>query len=196
MANWKEFIPFLLKWETGTVRHPSEPLDHLFERARKRGFSSDPDDAGGATQSGVTLTTYKAWCRAHGRSTPSVSDLKAIPFAEWQSILKTMFWDAWRADEIRNQYIAEILVDWVWASGSYGITRPQRIIGVVADGIVGPKTLAAVNAYDSIQSRHLWHKIYADRVAYINEIIRKHPNWEKFRKGWMNRINDLPLDYE
>ena len=67
---------------------------------------------------------------------------------EWLDILKTMFWDRWQADKIKSQKLANILVDWVWGSGVYGIKIPQRILGVKQDGIVGDETLKALNAQD------------------------------------------------
>jgi len=36
--------------------------------------------------------------------------------------MKKNFWDKWKADLIKDQSIANILVDWVWGSGKYGIT--------------------------------------------------------------------------
>ena len=57
-----------------------------------------------------------------------------------------MYWDRWKADEIKSQSIADILVDWIWASEMHGIKIPHDLVGVIPDGIVGPKTLAAVNS--------------------------------------------------
>ncbi len=65
---------------------------------------------------------------------------------QWGVIFKKYYWDKWNADDIKDQNVANILVDWVWASGAYGIKIPQRVLGVDVDGIVGPKTIAAVNA--------------------------------------------------
>jgi hypothetical protein len=31
--------------------------------------------------------------------------------------LKSLYWDKWKADQIKSQSVANILVDWVWASG-------------------------------------------------------------------------------
>lgn len=80
-----------------------------------------------------------------------------------------MYWDRWRADEIKNQSVANILVDWVWASGSHGIKRPQRLLGVKADGIVGKQTLAALNAMDAAT---LFKMIKDDRAKLIDEICK------------------------
>ena len=48
-----------------------------------------------------------------------------------------MYWDRWKADEIKSQSIADILVDWIWASEMHGIKIPHDVFGVIPDGIVG-----------------------------------------------------------
>ena len=106
-------------------------------------------------------------------------------------VLKPHYWDRWKADEIKSQSVANILVDWVWASGAHGIKIPQRLLGVTVDGIVGPKTLAAVNARNP---RELFDMIKIARFDFIEDICRSRPANNKFKRGWMNRINDLRFE--
>ena len=187
MARVESIVPFILKWETGTTGI-SLTNEQLFEKAKLKGFANDPDDLGGATMCGVTLATFAEYCRRKGYPRPTIMRLKAIKYKEWLEILKTMFWDKWRADQINNESIALILVDWVWGSGKYGITIPQKAIGVTADGIVGPKTIAAVNAKDPKQ---LFDLIRKERLAYIERICRSRPTNLKYKRGWLNRLNDI-----
>ena len=171
MANVNKLAPWILKWEGG--------------------FVNDPDDLGGATNKGVTLSTYMQYCRKKGYPVPTVERLKNLSDREWTEILKTMYWDRWKADQIESQSVANILVDWVWASGTHGIKRPQRILGVTVDGIVGNLTLAAVNARDA---KELFFAIKSDRIKFIDEICKARPANEKFRRGWLNRINGLNFE--
>lgn len=187
MARIKSIVPFILKWETGTTGI-GLTNEQLFEKAKLKGFANDPDDLGGATMCGVTLATFTEYCRRKGYPRPTIVRLKAITYKEWLEILKTMFWDKWKADQINNESIALILVDWVWGSGKYGITIPQKAIGVTADGIVGPKTIAAVNAKDPKQ---LFDLIRKERLAYIEKICRSRPTNLKYKRGWLNRLNDI-----
>ena len=187
MADIKNFIPFFLKKEGG--------------------FTNDPTDRGGATNKGVTIATYEAYCKKKGLPRPSVADLKHISDAHWYDIIKTMFWDKWRADDIHSQKVANILVDWALASGIHGIKKPQALLGVVADGIVGNKTLSAVNFADPDQ---LFEAIFKERVKFINGVVsRSVAAYEKkigrkatekellkytqkrFLSGCMNRLNDI-----
>lgn len=171
MANSSKLVPFILQWEGG--------------------FVNDPDDLGGATNMGVTIGTYEAYCRKKGYPKPTIERLKNLTKEDWAEIFKTMYWDRWKADEIKNQSVANILVDWVWASGVHGIKRPQKLLGVVADGLVGSKTIAAINAADP---RKLFDAIKADRAKFIDEICKARPKNEKYRKGWMNRINAIKYE--
>ena len=87
-----------------------------------------------------------------------------------------------------------MIVDWVWASGQgIGIKRVQKLLGVTADGIVGPKTLAAVNNADP---KELFTKVYNARAAHFNAIVKANPSQKKWLKGWMNRINYIYNLYE
>ncbi len=187
MAKFENFIPFLIFWET-SVKDPSLPNEQLFAKAAGRGIASDPDDRGGATMVGITIGTYREYCSRKKKPTPTTSTLSNLTYKEWLEILKTMFWDRWQADQIADQRVAEILVDWVWTSGSYGITIPQRLLGVKADGIVGPKTLAALNRQDPIA---LFQKIKQSRLTYIDQICLRCPTNTKFRPAWLRRINSL-----
>lgn len=185
-------IPFILKWETGAVKKSEESMIELFARAKKTGWSDDPNDLGGQTMCGVTLSTYKSYCRKKGFPTPSAIGLKEITYSEWKDVLKTLFWDRWKADEIKSQKIANFLVDWVWASGLYGIKLPQELLEVKADGVVGDKTLAAVNAQDPDE---FLLRLYARRTEYYNRLVAQKPTQKKWLKGWMNRLNDI-MKYE
>lgn len=171
MANVSKLVPFILKWEGG--------------------FVNDPDDLGGATNKGITFATYKRYRKKKGMPEPTIEDLKGITDAEWTEILKTMYWDRWEADFINNQSIANILVDWFWCSGIHGIKRPQKLLNVTVDGIVGEKTIAAVNAADP---KDLFEKIKQERFSFIDEICKARPANEKFSKGWLNRINDFTFE--
>ena len=170
MANVNQLAPFILKWEGG--------------------FVNDPADLGGATNMGVTIGAWKS-CGydKDGDGDIDVDDLRLLTREDVVNrVLKPHYWDRWKADDIKSQSVVNILVDWVWASGAHGIKIPQRLLGVSVDGIVGPKTLAAVNARNP---RELFDMIKIARFDFIEDICRKRPANNKFKRGWMNRINDI-----
>lgn len=191
MANIEHFIPFLIKWEAGIIKKSNETNESVFQRARKTGWADDPDDLGRQTMMGVTMATYEEFCRKKSYPRPTAERLMNLSYNDWKCILKELYWDRWNADEIRSQSIAEIVCDWVWASGSHGIKIPQRLIGVTVDGIVGPKTIVAVNGKNP---RELFDMIKIARFDFIEEICRKRPANNKFKRGWINRINDFVFE--
>lgn len=190
MADVEKLIPHIIKWEAGIAQRQGESLYSLFERAKNSGLANDKDDLGGLTMVGVTYGTFEAYCRKKCIK-PTPFKLQTIDYSNWLDILKTLYWDRWKADEINNQSVANILVDWVWASGVHGIKRPQRLLGVTADGIVGKNTLKAVNEYDS---EELFAGIVFDREQFIDEIVRARPRNAKFKQGWLNRIRDFKYE--
>lgn len=166
MADVKLLTPFILKWEGG--------------------FVDDKDDLGGATNMGVTIATYKEYCKRKGCPEPTIEKLRMLKEDEWTEILKTMYWNRWCGDKISNQSIANILVDWVWASGVHGIKIPQKILGVASDGVVGKITIEKVNSY--LPQAELFREIQQARFDFVDRICKSRSANEKFRKGWNNRI--------
>lgn len=189
MAKVELLAPYIRKWEGG--------------------FVNDPADRGGATNMGVTIGTFEAYCHKKGYPRPTVERLKKLTPTEWTDILKTMYWDRWQADKIKSQKVANILVDWVWGSGVHGIKIPQRILGVAVDGVVGEKTLQALNAQDPDK---LFQAIYEARRKFLLDITessikryeakigRKATEAEllrytnkRFLRGWYNRLEDIKV---
>lgn len=164
MAHAELLQPFILQWEGG--------------------FVNDPLDRGGATNKGITIGTFR---RFFGKDA-TVEQLKRITDDQWLHIFKSGYWDRWKADRIKNQSVADILVDWVWASGVYGIKIPQRVLGVVDDGVVGEKTLAALNEQNP---EEFFQRIREERIKFVEDIVRRNPTQGRFLKGWKNRINDI-----
>lgn len=196
MADIRKLAPILLKWEAGALpekyitRDVAVPitLEQQWEIARKKGFSNDPDDAGGPTMCGITIATYKRYCKTKGKPEPTVAQLKAITLAEWLDILRTFYWDKMQADKIRNQSVANLCVDNVWGSGPGYIKQIQLVAGVTPDGIVGTKTLAAIN---NANQRQLFARLAEKRrVFYMNICMSRNSN-KKFLTGWMRRLADF-----
>ena len=168
MAKVELLLPFILKWEGG--------------------FVNDPHDSGGATNMGVTFATYAIYCKKKGYSQPTVQRLRNISKDQVTDILKVMYWDRWKADQINSQSVANALVDWVWCSGVHGIKIPQRALGLKNDGIVGPISLAAVNNADP---KKLFDTIQDERELFLIDIADRRPTQRRFIKGWLNRVNNL-----
>lgn len=161
MASFDKYAPKLKQWEGG--------------------FGNHPNDTGGATMCGVTLATFRQY---YGED-KTVADLRAMTEAQWRHIMKGGFWDKCWADQIRSQAVAEIIVDWVVNSGPAMIKKVQGIVGTRQDGVMGPKTLAAINA---AKAQLLHFNVKAARAAYYETIVRNRPANMTFYDGWLNRL--------
>ena len=153
------------------------------------GFVNDPNDRGHATNHGITLATWrKVGYDKDGDYDIDADDIRKLTKADFLFILRRYYWNRWQADFIKYQSIANILVDWVWASGKWGVIIPQKLLNVTADGLVGPETLYAVNTANHIT---LLQQIYNARINFIENIIKNDPTQQKFEKGWMRRLGEI-----
>lgn len=167
MADYRQLIPTILKYEGG--------------------YASNIDGKT-CTMKGITLATF----RNHYGKGKTCNDLRRITDEQWVYVFKNSYWDRWKADSIENQAIANLLVDWVFTSGVYGIRYPQGVLGVTVDGKVGPKTLAAINNHPD--KKHLFKLLWERRKKHFEAIARSNPSKKKFLKGWLKRLS--AFEYE
>lgn len=163
MANYKTLAPFIRYYEGG--------------------FVNDKDDPGGATNKGVTLTTFRS---IFGKNR-TINDLKNITTAQWDITFKKYFWDKCKADTINNQSIANMLVDFAWHSGlGNAVPIMQKVVGFnKQDGIVGNMTITAINTYPN--QKALFESLKKARMDFL----KRRKMWWKFGKGWSNRVNAI-----
>ena len=168
MADIKKLAPIIAKWEGGYV--------------------NDPFDRGGATNMGITLSTWQAQgYDKDGDGDIDKDDVRLLDYNDFAVILR-LYWNRWLADLIEDQQVADILVDWVWGSGKWGIIIPQRLLGVEDDGRVGKITLSAVNNRIPYEfHRQVWDA----RKQFLLGIVKRNPSQKKFINGWLNRLNDF-----
>jgi lysozyme family protein len=204
MAKVDPFIPKIFPWETGKTIDKATEVKMAFDKA----------DPGGYTKFGITLATWiTRGYDKDGDGDIDKDDLALLNVEDYEKMVKINFWDQWRADYINSQSIAEMLVDWVWASGSYGIREPQKMLGLKADGVVGMVTINAINNYPNQEELH--KMIYRARFDFIDRItlysiqsferkIGRTPTsdelneytFQRFQQGWKNRIIDLFKDFK
>ena len=169
MADINKLVPLIFKWEGN--------------------WSDNKNDKGGATNMGITLSTWKSQgYDKDGDGDIDINDLKLITKQDVVELLRKGYWNRWKADQIKNQSIANLLVDWVWNSGIHGIKIPQRVLGVTADGIVGIKTINTINKSNS---EILFNKLKQARREFFIKIAKNDKTQLVFLKGWLNRLDDF-----
>jgi len=141
-------------------------------------------DRGGMTYAGIARRMnpqWPGWALIDRGETPPAALVRDFYRAGW--------WSPIRGDEILNQAVAYTLYSFATNSSAYGAPKTavklaQIVVGTTPDGIVGPKTVAAINAMDS----ELFLAKYAlARIARYTEIVNRDRSQLKFLLGWLNR---------
>ena len=137
------------------------------------GYVNDPSDRGGETKYGISKRSY-----------PSV-DIKNLTTDEAKAIYKRDYWDKVKGDEIASQKVAFELFDTAVNMGVRTSSKlMQGCVGSHPDGIIGNKTLEAIN---SVDEELLLLRFKLAKIARYAYITKKRPANKKFLLGWINR---------
>lgn len=174
MAKIELLAPITFKWEGGYQCQPED----------KGNYNSRGELVG--TKYGVSAMAYES----HYSKVPTKADMQNLTPEQGAFVLQS-YWNGCKAGVINNQSIANLLVDFNYNSGGIAIKKIQTILGLNADGIVGEKTIAAINAADSSE---LFAKLWKCRKQYLQDIVVKKPELQKYLTGWLNRLNDFKFN--
>lgn len=160
------------------------------------GYANVKGDRGGETYAGITKVYHPNWegWKIIEKYKPLKYQQK-IKDTELERLMKVFYkktyWDIIQGDLYDSQIIAEFIYDYSVHSGpKRAITKLQGFLGVVADGKVGKLTIAALN---SKNPKILFEQLKRERYNFLLA-LSKQPNQEKFRKGWLNRINNFKYE--
>lgn len=153
------------------------------------GYTNNPDDHGGPTNYGITLSTLQF---ARGDANLDATDVRRLTYEEAVDIYKRLYATPflWIEDASVYKFVLNAAVQ----HGVPAATRLlQRALQVKDDGRIGPATKAA---YTSTPAAVLLQRLVIERLRYYADIIRAKPSQRTFAAGWMARIaNDLsPLE--
>lgn len=148
-------------------------------------FENDAIDVGGCTKVGLTLNDLKKY---YNNQNLSCDDVKNMTIEEAGLILKKLYWDYYRADEIPNQSLAMFLVDSRLNQGDIITKYIQQIIRVKDDSIFGNNTFTAMMSFDD---KELYKQLYNKRLVRYNNIVASNQIQNKFYKGWINRLDAI-----
>lgn len=98
---------------------------------------------------------------------------------------KQEFWDKMRLDEIEPQKIAdEMMIFGINAGTSKAIKLAQKTVLIEPDGIIGPKTIAALNGCDV---KYFDIEFDVEENKYYDALVEKNPKFKIYARGWRNR---------
>ena len=169
MADSRQLLKFVLSFESSK-------------------YTNRKSDRGGATKYGITLATWKkVGYDKNGDRAITAEDIKLLTEDDYNRVFKLNFWDACWGDHIKNQSVANLLIDFAYNSGvSRAIRHVQSLVGAKQDGIMGPATLSAINNFKQGQWV-LFDKLKVDRIAYLHEIVKNEPKQDPNLPGWLRR---------
>lgn len=159
------------------------------------GFVNDPQDRGGATNKGIAWRTWQAYAQQDLGVAPTLANLKVISDAQAELIYRKHYWEPKGFCQIQHDRVGLMVYDWSITSGGAGkaiqnLLRRQFAQQLTLDGIIGPQTIAALNAVAD-QQILLMAITKIRRDYYIALAIdrqgRRTSNY-KFLKGWLNRV--------
>ncbi len=164
------------------------------------GFVNNPLDKGGATNWGVTQTTYNQYMSAKLGKTYSstVDEIKKMPMDIAIDIYKKLYWDKIQGDKIRKYTVALAIFDQAINRGvSSAVKQAQRVVKkldpmgfakITEDGVMGPATLTALN---SIAEKPFIDNYLSESKLFYQNIVQRNPSQSVFLTGWLNRITSL-----
>lgn len=163
---FEQAVRFVIRWET--VYRNGTPV-----------ATNDPDDPGGLTKFGIDQ-----------RSNPGVD---VANLAEKQAVeLYRREWADCRADRLEWPLALAHFDSAVNVGPGQAARFLQRAVGEDADGVIGPKTLRAVQAAcDDRGAKSVALAVCLQRNQFYRSLVERKPVFGKFLRGWLRRVEDL-----
>ena len=158
-ANYDKCLETILHHEGGYVNHPKDP--------------------GGETNLGVTKRVYLEY--------GGTKDMKDLTVEDVAPIYKKGYWDKMKGDDLPNGLDLCVFDFGVNAGPGRAAKYLQTMIGTVADGGIGPNTLAKLKEY--VDEHGLAKSIdnYQEaRQAYYEKLS----TFATFGRGWTRRVDE------
>lgn len=167
--------------------------------SREGGFVDDPDDPGGATRFGVTLSTLRRLGRdLDGDGSISRADLMRLTKSEAADIFVKHYFDAPKLGALPGA-LHPTVFDMQVNAGAQAVRLLQRLlvkmgIDLAVDGRIGPLTAAAAREAFALAPDHLVDAYGIERRNYYYGLADRRPPLRKFARrrdggkgGWIRR---------
>lgn len=152
----------------------SSAFDHAFRLVvgHEGGYVNDARDPGGETRYGISRRAYPD------------EDIANLTLARAREIYLRDYWHRVSGDQLPPA-VALVVFDAAVNSGVRQATRwLQLAVDAYPDGVIGPKTLAAVRKSNADE---LVQELLEMRLAFMENL----PTFQTFGKGWRRRIIGL-----
>lgn len=148
-------------------------FDDAFEKliGYEGGYVNDPADPGGETRFGISRRSYPA------------EDIAGMTLERAKAIYLRDYWGPAGCDAVPDGARFDLFDTAVNSGTRTAVKLLQRAVGEVDDGMLGPRTLAAVS---SMPAPRLVARFNAQRIRFITS--QPDAWWQRFGRGLMNRI--------
>jgi len=147
------------------------------------GYVNHPKDPGGMTNLGVTKRVWEEWtgCDSDEREMRGLTPEKVGP------LYKARYWDRVKGDDLPSGLDLAVF-DWAVNSGTGRAAKKlQGMIGTVADGGIGPNTLACLDEYIE---EHGLEATIANYTEVRQDFYESLSTFETFGRGWTRRNSE------
>ena len=133
------------------------------------GLVDDHRDAGGLTNFGISQRAYPG------------EDIRGMTLERAKEIYRRDYWGPAGCDAVPDSLKFDLFDAAVNVGVKGAIKMLQRTVGETQDGVLGPRTLQAVQSMDSNTAAMRFN---AGRLLHYTSS----PDWDVFGKGWTNRV--------
>jgi lysozyme family protein len=151
-------------------------LSHVL--ASEGGYVNNPKDPGGITNLGCTKTTWEMFV---GHPV-SEADMRNLTPDDVKPLYKRKYWDKVSGDLLPAGLDYAVFDAAINSGPGRAAKWLQEIVGVTADGSIGPGTLKAVEAFNALD---LIAKYNEKRLQFLESL----PTFSTFGRGWSNRVS-------
>lgn len=165
VPRFKKAVEHVLRWEGG--------------------LSDNAADPGGITNYGVSLRWLeRGGIDVDGDGKIDAKDVKALTPETAEKLYLEHFWRAGYS-QFRSDAVAICVFDMAVNMGHDRAHRiAQEAAGAKPDGVLGPKSIAAINAVDADA---LCRRIRDIRAQFYRDLAARKPALAVFLKGWLKR---------
>jgi lysozyme family protein len=138
-----------------------------------------PGDRGGQTYAGIARNfhpRWPGWAFVDRNETP--------PTEMVREFYRVEFWDRMRCGQLKPRTASHLFDFGVNAGIRTAVRLAQVVAGATPDGVIGPRTVDALNAMDETEFEMAYTIAKISRYA---EIVNRDRSQSKFLLGWVNR---------
>lgn len=152
-----------------------------FVLGQEGGYADHPSDPGGATNKGITRKTLARWRGVSPWWTLPKLAVRDISRREVEAIYRRLYWNRCNASGLPAGVDLAVF-DYAVNSGPLrSINSLQALLGVRADGWIGPITLKAAKKADA---EALLKALCHQRLGFLNHL----KTFPIFGRGWTQRV--------